>query len=151
NAVKFTPAGGQVTLKVKPEGTSIAISVTDTGIGIAGADLAKVGTPFFRAHAATHPSCDGTGLGLSLVCGLVGLHKGTIALESALGQGTRVHVRLPLERDQQKWGPVLRPSAPQNKDGHLHLSQSGSTAKIRAYPWVRKGGVQASSSLEEGV
>jgi len=95
NAVKFTPAGGRVTLSARPEGNSFVLSVADTGIGIAAKDLAHLGDPFFQAHNSTTRPYEGTGLGLSLVRGLVGLHGGTISVESVVGQGTTVTVRLP--------------------------------------------------------
>ena len=95
NAVKFTPAGGRVTLTARPEGNSFVLSVADTGIGIAAKDLAHLGDPFFQAHNSTTRPYEGTGLGLSLVRGLVGLHGGSISVESVVGQGTTVTVRLP--------------------------------------------------------
>jgi cell cycle sensor histidine kinase DivJ len=95
NAVKFTPAGGRVTLSARPEGNSFVMSVSDTGIGIAATDLSHIGDPFFQAHNSTTRPYEGTGLGLSLVRGLVGLHGGAISVESAVGQGTTVTVRLP--------------------------------------------------------
>jgi len=95
NAVKFTPAGGRVTLSARPEGNSFVVSVSDTGIGIAAKDLSHIGDPFFQAHNSTTRPYEGTGLGLSLVRGLVGLHGGAISVESAVGQGTTVTVRLP--------------------------------------------------------
>jgi len=97
NAVKFTPRAGRVTIKARPEGTHIVISVADTGIGIAQHDLANLGNPFFQAGASYDRPYEGTGLGLSVVRGLVGLHGGTIAVESELGKGTCVSVRLPLD------------------------------------------------------
>ena len=97
NAVKFTPAGGHVALNVQPEGNSVLLSVADTGIGILGADLGRLGDPFFQARATYDRPYEGTGLGLSVVRGLVGLHGGSIRVESAPGEGTRVVIRLPLD------------------------------------------------------
>ncbi len=95
NALKFTPAGGSVAILARPDGNSVLITVTDTGVGIAARDLPRIGDPFFQARAAYDRPSDGTGLGLSVVRGLVGLHGGSIAIESAPGQGTRVSVRIP--------------------------------------------------------
>lgn len=97
NAVKFTGEGGAVELLARPEGNSVAIEVIDTGCGIASADLARLGDAFFQASSSYDRTHEGTGLGLSLVRGLVGLHGGAIAIESAPGQGTRVVVTLPLD------------------------------------------------------
>lgn len=95
NAVKFTPSGGVVTLSARPEGAMFVIAVSDTGIGIEANDLEHIGDPFFQAHNATTRAFEGTGLGLSLVRGLVGLHGGSISVESAKGQGSTFVVRLP--------------------------------------------------------
>ncbi len=96
NAIKFTPAGGRVTLAVVRDGDVIDLSVSDTGIGIAAADLPRLGDPFFQAKGSYDRSHEGTGLGLSVVRGLVGLHGGRLSVESAPGVGTRVSVRLPI-------------------------------------------------------
>jgi cell cycle sensor histidine kinase DivJ len=95
NAVKFTPRHGRVVINVRSEGNSSLIQITDTGIGIGPSDLAKLGNPFFQASGSYNRAYEGTGLGLSIVRGLVGLHGGTIAIESELGKGTSVTVRLP--------------------------------------------------------
>ena len=97
NGVKFTPPGGEVNIQLRPEGNSLRVNVSDTGIGIATGDMAKLGNPFFQAKATHDRAYEGTGLGLSVVRGLVGLHGGTIGVESAPGQGTRVSIRLPLD------------------------------------------------------
>jgi two-component system, cell cycle sensor histidine kinase DivJ len=97
NAIKFTPPHGRVTIKLRPDGNHIVISVADTGIGIAPTDLASLGNPFFQAGASYDRPYEGTGLGLSVVRGLVGLHGGTISIESEPDRGTCVSVRLPLD------------------------------------------------------
>lgn len=96
NAVKFTPAGGRVVLALVRDGDMLDLSVSDTGIGIAAADLPKLGDPFFQAKSSYDRTHEGTGLGLSVVRGLVGLHGGRLTVESAPGTGTRVSVRLPV-------------------------------------------------------
>ncbi|MBV8849353.1 MAG: PAS domain-containing sensor histidine kinase [Methylobacteriaceae bacterium] len=96
NAVKFTPKDGCVGVDIIPEGNSLKLVVADTGIGIAPRDLSQLGEPFFQASANYDRHFEGTGLGLSVVRGLVGLHGGTITVESAPGEGTTICVRLPL-------------------------------------------------------
>ncbi|KQP32146.1 MULTISPECIES: PAS domain-containing sensor histidine kinase [unclassified Methylobacterium] len=96
NAVKFTPSGGRVEVAIRQAGHHLDLIVTDTGIGIAADDLPRVGDPFFQAQSDTRRSHEGTGLGLSVVQGLVGLHSGAIAIESVPGQGTSVIVTLPV-------------------------------------------------------
>lgn len=97
NAIKFTPKGGRVTLHARHDGEDLVLSVTDTGIGVSQADLPRLGDPFFQVRASLDAPHEGTGLGLSVVKGLVGLHGGAISVESALGQGTCVTVRLPCD------------------------------------------------------
>ncbi len=105
NAIKFTNRGGRVTVTAtaehRPENTKneghVIIAVADTGVGIAAEDLARVGEPFFQARSSYDRRHDGTGLGVSIVKGLVALHGGTLAIESHLGQGTHVTVRLPID------------------------------------------------------
>ena len=97
NAVKFTPDRGNVKLSLRQEGNSILIMVADTGIGIAAQDLSNLGNPFFQAQTNYDRAYEGTGLGLSVVCGLVGLHGGNIAVESMVGEGSCFTIRLPLD------------------------------------------------------
>jgi len=96
NAIKFTPRGGRVTVGAHCEGSTFAVVVEDTGVGIGEEDLPRLGEAFFQARASYDRRHDGTGLGLSIVKGLVQLHGGEIDISSRLGEGTRVTVRLPV-------------------------------------------------------
>lgn len=96
NSIKFTPRGGQVTVSAQCHGQKFALSVEDTGVGIGEADLRQLGKPFFQARASYDRRHDGSGLGLSIVKGLVGLHGGDVDIRSRVGEGTRVTVRLPI-------------------------------------------------------
>lgn len=95
NAVKFTPAGGCVHLMAEVDGDDMIIRVDDNGVGIAPQDIDKVMAPFGQAREALVRDHDGTGLGLPLAKALVELHGGSLELESRLGEGTTVNVRLP--------------------------------------------------------
>jgi cell cycle sensor histidine kinase DivJ len=96
NALKFTPRGGLVTVSLaKVGGGVLELSVADTGIGIAEPDLARLGRPYEQAGDVSQQA-QGTGLGLSLVRAFAELHGGDMALESRLGEGTAVTVRLPI-------------------------------------------------------
>ncbi len=97
NAVKFTPPGGRVIVEARIEDDVARLSVADTGIGIKADDLPRIGDPFFQVKSGYDRSFEGAGLGLSLVRGLVGLHDGSLLLESAFGVGTRVTALLPLD------------------------------------------------------
>jgi cell cycle sensor histidine kinase DivJ len=97
NAIKFTERGGSVTVSAAVEGSRLMLRVADTGVGIAAADLTRIGDPFFQAGRTFERRHEGTGLGLSIVKGLVGLHNGEIRVQSKLGEGTTVAVALPLD------------------------------------------------------
>lgn len=96
NAVKFTPPGGLVTVSLAIADESVVIGVADTGIGIPENDLPRLGDPFFQSGEVHRRSHEGTGLGLSVVRGLVGLHRGRMSIESGAGAGTTVTVCLPI-------------------------------------------------------
>ena len=99
NAIKFTPPGGEVTIGVeRDEAGGMAMTVTDTGIGIAEADLEHIMTPFAQVESAFNRCHEGTGLGLPLARALAELHGGGLKLESVAGRGTRATLRLPAER-----------------------------------------------------
>jgi cell cycle sensor histidine kinase DivJ len=109
NAVKFTPAEGAVTVAMHRDGDRMVLAVSDTGIGIRETDLPRLGDPFFQAGDLHRRPHEGTGLGLSVVRGLVGLHRGTMSIESGPGLGTTVTVALPLNcrEDDEQAPPVL--------------------------------------------
>lgn len=95
NALKFTPRGGAVTLTLQTAGDTLELIVADTGVGIAPADLERLGRPFEQAGDATQKAA-GAGLGLSLVRAFALLHGGEMSIESTLGEGTTVVVRMPI-------------------------------------------------------
>jgi two-component system, cell cycle sensor histidine kinase DivJ len=93
NALRFTPAGGSVTVAARVDQGELALSVSDTGAGIEAKDLGRLGKPFVRADAAEHQA---PGLGLWLVRSLSEAHGGSMAIESTPGAGTTASVRLPV-------------------------------------------------------
>jgi cell cycle sensor histidine kinase DivJ len=95
NALKFTPRSGSVTLTVQSDGETLEIIVSDTGVGISADDLDRLGRPFEQAGDAEQRAA-GSGLGLSLVQAFARLHGGEMTLESAMGEGTTVTVRMPV-------------------------------------------------------
>ena len=99
NAVKYTPAGGRIELTAGIGlSNELELTVSDTGIGIPTAELALVQEPFAQASNSRTAGEDGTGLGLSIVRTLVELHGGTLSIESDVGCGTSVRVRVPATR-----------------------------------------------------
>jgi cell cycle sensor histidine kinase DivJ len=95
NALKFTPSGGQVNVVARAQGRDLELIVADTGVGIARADLERLGRPYEQAGGPEQRSL-GTGLGLSLVRAFAELHGGSMRIKSVLGEGTAVTVRLPV-------------------------------------------------------
>ena len=103
NAVKYSPAGGDVlveTLSGSPEGQpAVGVRVTDQGIGMTAAQVARIFDRFYRADPSGH--IPGTGLGMSLVREIVGLHGGTVEVDSQPGVGTAVTLWWPLSESLQ--------------------------------------------------
>lgn len=95
NAVKFTPGGGSVTVTIETIGPYLELVVADTGVGVAPEDLKRLGRPFEQA-GGREQKAQGTGLGLSLVRALAELHGGRMSIDSTLGEGTAVTIRLPV-------------------------------------------------------
>jgi signal transduction histidine kinase len=101
NAIKFTPPGGEVCVRLTRAGASlVALDVDDTGIGIAPEDVATALTPFGQVVPQDGDPREGTGLGLPIARCLVERHGGTLDIESRPGGGTRVHVVLPALRER---------------------------------------------------
>jgi len=96
NAIKFTERGGQVSVSAAVTGSQLTLRIGDTGVGIAPDDLKRIGAPFFQAGKTYQRRHEGTGLGLSIVKSLVALHLGELTVQSKLGEGTAVTVKLPL-------------------------------------------------------
>nr|WP_249145781.1 PAS domain-containing sensor histidine kinase [Bradyrhizobium diazoefficiens] len=118
NAIKFTERGGQVIVSASASASQLTLRVSDTGVGIAPDDLKRVGAPFFQAGQTYQRRHEGTGLGLSIVKSLVALHLGELTVQSRLGEGTSVTVKLPL---------VYTP--PQAKGSDLKLSDNKASDK----------------------
>jgi signal transduction histidine kinase len=96
NAVKFTPAGGRVTVSGEVSEAWLQIRIRDTGIGMRSEDIPLVIQPFYRASSAYDAKHQGAGLGLPFAKAVVELHDGTLGIESRVGSGTTVTVTLPL-------------------------------------------------------
>lgn len=98
NAIKFTPSGGHVEVRVSDGTENAVLEVRDDGIGIPPEALPHIFERFYRADPARSDRADGAGLGLSLVKWAVDQHHGSIRVESGLGKGTRVAIRIPLAK-----------------------------------------------------
>ena len=94
NAVKYSPPGGTITVELLQDGHNAFLNFTDKGRGIAPEDLENVKTKFYKGKGAVR----GSGIGLAVVDEIVTAHGGILSLQSEVGAGTTVTVRLPLEQ-----------------------------------------------------
>jgi signal transduction histidine kinase len=101
NAVKFTPSGGEISVRAEPDGDFAVIAVRDTGMGINPEQLPFVFDRFWQADSTTRRKFQGAGIGLALVKELVEAHGGTVLAQSAPGEGTVMNVRLPLAKPEE--------------------------------------------------
>ena len=95
NAIKYTPKGGDVNVTLNKAGKDIRFKVVDTGIGIPPEDIDRIFEKFYRIKTEEAKSISGSGLGLSIVQGIVDVHSGSIHVESEVGKGTMFIVSLP--------------------------------------------------------
>jgi heavy metal sensor kinase len=97
NALKYTPAGGTVTLTLKGNKEFVRMIVYDTGVGISPDDIHNIFKPFYRSETSRAEQ-SGSGLGLSIVQRIIELHHGTISVESVLNHGSTFSVTIPLRQ-----------------------------------------------------
>jgi heavy metal sensor kinase len=95
NAIKFTPDGGRITVRVVDEGSHVILEVRDTGAGIAPEALPHLFERFFRGDPARSATSEGAGLGLSLVKWIADRHGATLSVDSRLNEGSTFAVRIP--------------------------------------------------------
>ncbi|MEY9198052.1 cell cycle sensor histidine kinase DivJ [Sinorhizobium fredii] len=153
NAVKFTEKGGLVTVDAEVEGVMLKLTVSDTGIGIAEDKLDMLGQPFVQIQNDYTRRYEGTGLGLSLVKGLVELHGGRISIRSSEGEGTVVVVTIPrdgtgiCERQQVSIGGTVefppRLKLRDEKASELRLQAEASEGTVKER---RHGAAQAKTA-----
>jgi two-component system phosphate regulon sensor histidine kinase PhoR len=128
NAIKYTPQGGRVSVKLESDGEMLRGTVQDSGIGIAREDMQNLFQEFFRTEQAKASGQMGTGLGLSIVKQVVDSYQGTIEVESSPGKGSRFSFELPLrppptpqvDAAALKEGLRRRAPAPQARGGRTH-------------------------------
>jgi signal transduction histidine kinase len=90
NALRYTPAGGKITISAVVETGRVRVLVRDTGAGIAPEHIRRIFDRFYRADASRNAATGGSGLGLAIVKAIIEAHGGTVGIESAPGQGTTV-------------------------------------------------------------
>ncbi len=114
NAVKFTPDDGRITIQLEPDGKSVVVEVSDTGIGIEARDQRKVFDRFFQVDASTTRRYGGMGLGLAIVKEIVDRHGGEIEIESEPGRGTTFRFSIPFAT-----GELSQPDLSQGASGEV--------------------------------
>ena len=126
NAIKFTPDGGTVAVAaVAKDDGDLTISVADTGIGIAAADIERVFEPFVQLDSSLARKYEGTGLGLALSRRWVHLHGGSLILKSELGRGTTAEMRFPKERVRVRKGKEAKQDARTERARHGRAIRAG--------------------------
>ena len=98
NAIKYTPKGGKIVLKIAPINKSVQFEISDTGIGIPQEHIPRIFERFYRVDPARSREMGGTGLGLSIVKHIVSLHHGFIKVESAVDVGSKFIITLPQQQ-----------------------------------------------------
>lgn len=98
NALRYGAPGTPVTISAEPEGAMVHITIADRGEGIAPEHIKRVTERFYRVDTSRSRALGGTGLGLSIVKHIVERHRGRLTIESKLGEGTKVHVLLPVAK-----------------------------------------------------
>lgn len=106
NAVRYTPPGGEVTVVGRRDGENILLEVTDSGVGIAPADLPLVFDRFWRADKSRSRATGGSGLGLAITRHLAEAHGGSAAATSELGKGSTFSLRLPVTNEPPSAPPA---------------------------------------------
>ncbi len=96
NAIKYTPPGGTITVKVKEEKKYLHVSISDTGIGIPKNQIGKLFMKFFRAENAMRFQTSGSGLGLYVVKNIIEAHGGTVSVTSEENKGTNIMFTIPV-------------------------------------------------------
>jgi signal transduction histidine kinase len=96
NAIKYSPEGGQITVRIEQQGSQATLTISDQGIGIPEAAQAHLFERFYRASNLDPRRIQGVGLGLAVAHEIVALHGGAVEVASVEGQGSTFTVRLPL-------------------------------------------------------
>ena len=133
NAFKFT-FGGSISVRLRADGESVVLGVTDTGIGIAEQDLPRLFERFHRVEGVRSRSHEGSGIGLAFVRELTRMHRGEVLVESVIGTGTTFTVRIPrgsahLPKEQLLSQDVIEPTA---------LGSSPIVEEARSWDMVRR-------------
>ena len=144
NAIKFTPKGGSVEVRLAPAGSGARIDVIDTGVGIDAAELPHIFERFYRGSQANEARGSGSGLGLAIVRSIVDMHGGAISVESQVGSGSRFTVTLPPD-------PRMIAGTPAAQQAAVELDTDGRSPSIvdAAPGFGPRGPVAGASNIRE--
>ena len=148
NAVKFTPAGGTVTIRLGSEHGRARIIVEDTGPGVEPQFLPHVFEMFRQADASSSRPHGGMGIGLALVKQLIELHGGSVAAASTLGQGARFTIELPATGEKEE-SPGYSPQSEAGILSHMRIlivDDSADTVEMLRRLFEMDGAVVATAS-----
>jgi len=142
NAFKFT-FGGSIGVRLRTEGDSVALDVTDTGVGIAEQDLSRLFERFHRVEGVRSRSHEGSGIGLAFVRELTRMHRGEVRVESVVGVGTTFTIVIPrgsshLPKEQLLPQAILD-SAPANIPSFVEEARGWDTVKRPSRPSLPPG------------
>jgi two-component system phosphate regulon sensor histidine kinase PhoR len=101
NALKYTPEGGEVTVRLLTAPTTLTFAIQDTGIGIPASDLPRLFEKFYRGTNREALTQRGTGLGLAIVKSIAERHGGKVWVESELGKGSLFHLQVPITQPKE--------------------------------------------------
>jgi PAS domain S-box-containing protein len=111
NAIKFTPTGGRIDIRIRRLESWVEIAVSDSGIGIAKEDISRLFTEFQQLDVGPGRRQEGTGLGLALTRRFAELHGGQVIVESEVGKGSTFTLRLPLQSAARQKAALVAPHA----------------------------------------
>lgn len=97
NSIKFTPDSGAITITLNAAEQEATVNISDTGVGISETDQLRIFERFYKADKSRNRALGGSGLGLSIVKRILDIHKGSVSVQSQLGQGSTFTVHLPLK------------------------------------------------------
>jgi signal transduction histidine kinase/ActR/RegA family two-component response regulator len=154
NSVKFTPAGGTISVRIGAENDQVVLTVEDTGQGIEASFLPHIFELFRQADASTSRAHSGMGIGLAVVKQLVDLHHGSIAVNSAgVGKGTTFTIKLPLSLEiRPQLAPVMDLTTSLGKFAVLVVDDSEDTTEMLAQLLQMSGAnVSSATSGDEAL
>ena len=99
NAIKFTPPGGTITVRLQRSNSDAKLEVIDTGVGIPEDKIVRIFDRFYQVDGSTTRRYGGTGLGLALVKEIALSHGGEVTVESSIGKGSTFRIKLPLNAE----------------------------------------------------